>query len=90
MAARLTVLVPRLIALVVIWLLAAASLTFAAGSNQIVSSRTASRTDGSRPSSNHPVPRIARPHTSAATMSLRVLMNPTPYGTGQCAGRTRR
>jgi hypothetical protein len=35
MAARLTMLLPRLAALVVIWLLAAASLTFAAGSKQI-------------------------------------------------------
>jgi hypothetical protein len=40
MAARLTVLVPRLAALVVIWLLAAASLTFAAGSKQISQSPT--------------------------------------------------
>lgn len=40
MAARLTVLVPRLVALVVIWLLAAASLTFAAGSKQISQSPT--------------------------------------------------
>jgi hypothetical protein len=40
MAARLTVLVPRLLALVVIWLLAAASLTFAAGSKQIAQSPT--------------------------------------------------
>ena len=38
MAARLTVLLPRLAALVVIWLLAAASLTFAAGSKQIAQS----------------------------------------------------
>ena len=38
MAARLTVLLPRLIALVVIWLLAAASLTFAAGNKQIAQS----------------------------------------------------
>jgi hypothetical protein len=34
MAARLTLLLPRLVALVVIWLLAAASFTLAAGSNQ--------------------------------------------------------
>jgi hypothetical protein len=40
MAARLTVLLPRLAALVVIWLLAAASLTFAAGSKQIAQSPT--------------------------------------------------
>jgi hypothetical protein len=40
MAARLTVLLPRLAALVVIWLLAAASLTFAAGSKQIAESPT--------------------------------------------------
>ena len=40
MAARLTVLLPRLAALVVIWLLAAASLTFAAGSRQIAQSPT--------------------------------------------------
>lgn len=40
MAARLTVLIPRLAALVVIWLLAAASLTFAAGSKQIAQSPT--------------------------------------------------
>ncbi|MGH3092349.1 MAG: PASTA domain-containing protein, partial [Gaiellaceae bacterium] len=33
MAARLTLLLPRLAVLVVIWLLAAASFTFAAGSN---------------------------------------------------------
>lgn len=38
MAARLTVLLPRLAALVVIWLLAAASLTFAAGGKQIAQS----------------------------------------------------
>lgn len=40
MAARLTVLIPRLAALVVIWLLAAASLTFAAGGQQIAQSPT--------------------------------------------------
>jgi len=40
MAARLTMLIPRLAALVVIWLLAAASLTFAAGSKQIAQSPT--------------------------------------------------
>ena len=40
MAARLTVLLPRLAALVVIWLLAAASLTFAAGSKQIAQGPT--------------------------------------------------
>jgi hypothetical protein len=36
MAARLTMLLPRLVALVVIWLLAAASFTFAAGGNRSV------------------------------------------------------
>jgi hypothetical protein len=49
MAARLTVLVPRLIALVVIWLLAAASLTFAAGSKQIAQSPTSAAKPKERP-----------------------------------------
>lgn len=38
MAARLTMLLPRLVALVVIWLLAAASLTFAAGGDELAQS----------------------------------------------------
>jgi hypothetical protein len=49
MAARLTVLLPRLIALVVIWLLAAASLTFAAGSKQIAQSPTPGATAKEKP-----------------------------------------
>jgi hypothetical protein len=49
MAARLTVLLPRLIALVVIWLLAAASLTFAAGSKQIAQSPTSAAKPKERP-----------------------------------------
>jgi PASTA domain len=49
MAARLTVLLPRLIALVVIWLLAAASLTFAAGNKQISESPTPGAKPKARP-----------------------------------------
>jgi PASTA domain len=49
MAARLTVLLPRLIALVVIWLLAAASLTFAAGSKQIAQGPSPAGTPAKKP-----------------------------------------
>ena len=49
MAARLTMLLPRLAALVVIWLLAAASLTFAAGSDGLEQSPAQAGAKAERP-----------------------------------------
>jgi PASTA domain len=49
MAARLTMLLPRLVALVVIWLLAAASFTFAAGGNRSVQQPAAAKRAQKKP-----------------------------------------